>query len=104
MPSAVHIGLVTREKHRVPQNRNVDEHVRYMFDTVIPKLLAGNEKAQLHVIGVGDGADAVEAYLDQEMHWAKWEPLLKSLTIMGGLYDGVDSQVSGFRKFLREVC
>ncbi|KAH8838587.1 hypothetical protein MCOR27_010005 [Pyricularia oryzae] len=102
MPSAVHIGLVTREEHRVPQNRNVDEHVRYMFDTVIPKLLAGNEKAQLHVIGVGDGADAVEAYLDQEMHWAKWEPLLKSLTIMGGLYDGVDSQVSGFRKFLRE--
>ncbi|KLU83116.1 hypothetical protein MAPG_02182 [Magnaporthiopsis poae ATCC 64411] len=99
MPSAVHWGYTTLEENRVPGNHDPAQHVQYLFNKYLPTVLG--DKAIVDVIGIGDGADAMHEFLDQEANWEKWGPRLGSLAVLGAFFDGTQSRVAGFREFLR---
>ena len=100
MASAVHWGRYYDPKgNAIPENRTAAEHIRYMFDKVIPSV--ATENVVLDVIAVGDAADHVETYLDQ--NWATWSSRMNCLAILGGFTNQDDLCCDGFKKFLREV-
>ncbi|KAI5925716.1 Arb2 domain-containing protein [Camillea tinctor] len=100
MASAAHAGnRVPAPADNVPGNRTPGEHVRYVFEAVVPRLAAPG--AVLDVVGVGDGADLACAYLDQPGVWERWGPRMGCLASVGGMRDVKDVRVDGFREFLR---
>lgn len=56
----------------------------YIFDKVIPHFV--KEDVGVDVIGVGDGADYVEQYLDLEPVWQTWKKRVNCLALVGGLH------------------
>ncbi|KXJ93811.1 Arb2 domain-domain-containing protein [Microdochium bolleyi] len=124
MKSAVHTGnLYNREVNSVPGNRTIEEHAQYIFESVLPSLLssANSQTARIDVIGVGDGADAVEQYLDTDTGWRAWghrlncialvggmHPAwghrLNCIALVGGMHPAWEVQNPDFRVFLRERC
>ncbi|KAI0130167.1 hypothetical protein BJ170DRAFT_692768 [Xylariales sp. AK1849] len=101
MPSAVHGGLYwDGENDRVEGNKNIKEHIRYIFEKVVPAFVDGN--AKIDVLAVGDGADALEQYLDWSVTWDKFRGRVNALAIVGGYHSMDELQCEGFREFLRE--
>lgn len=105
MPSAVHAGAREDEDgvlDRVPGNRDACDHLRTIFEEVIPALASAD--ASLDVVAVGDGADALERYLDWSVTWNRLSGRINSLAIVGGYHDMDELKCQGFRQFMREVC
>ncbi|ETS84195.1 hypothetical protein PFICI_02220 [Pestalotiopsis fici W106-1] len=103
MPSAVHAGVkwyVEVGKDRVEGNKDIREHMKTIFETVIPAFL--NKDAGLDIIAVGDGADALEKYLDWSETWKRLSDRINCLAILGAYYHLEDLQSTNFREFLRE--
>ncbi|KAI1500624.1 Arb2 domain-containing protein [Biscogniauxia marginata] len=102
MASAACLGNVVRDgAHRiVPGNRDPREHVKYIFEQVVVALVAPG--AGIDIVGLGDGADAVEEYLDWGPTWARWGPRVNCLAIVGGMRAVENVRCEGFRQFLRE--
>ncbi|KAK4189756.1 Arb2 domain-containing protein [Podospora australis] len=101
MSSAVHYGWrYDAARNAIPQNKDCQEHIRCVFEQVVEKLV--NKHAKLDVVAVGDTADEVEGYLNDEVVWEKLGPRMNSLVVMGGFYDSADFKCDGFAKFLRE--
>lgn len=67
-------------KNRVPGNEDMAAHVKYVFEKVVPKMV--NPSAKLDIIGVGDGALEVVAYLQTE--WAKWKERVQAIAVGTG--------------------
>ncbi|KAI0138027.1 Arb2 domain-containing protein [Hypoxylon sp. NC0597] len=84
MKSAVHNGNQFSKKNEVPGNETFMRHVNHIFDTVIPHFV--NERAGIDIIGVGDGADTVERYLDLFPVWEIWKKRINCLALVGGLH------------------
>ncbi|KAI0838293.1 Arb2 domain-containing protein [Hypoxylon sp. FL0890] len=84
MKSAVHNGNTVTKKNQVPGNETFMRHVNYIFDEVIPHFV--NDRAGIDVIGVGDGADTVEQYLDLFPVWETWKKRINCLALVGGLH------------------
>lgn len=106
MKSAVHTGnLYSPDINSVPGNRTVGEHVQYIFENVLPNLLspANSQAARFDIIGVGDGADAVEQYLDTDQAWRAWGHRLNCMALVGGMHPVWEVQNPDFKVFLREV-
>ncbi|KAK8070955.1 hypothetical protein PG997_011158 [Apiospora hydei] len=101
MPSAVHGGmLITDEKNRVAENRTAKDHVRYVFEKVVPAYTCPD--AALEIIGLGDGADIVEDYLDWGATWARLQGRVRCFAILGGFKAVDEMQCDSFKTFLRE--
>ncbi|KAK3335465.1 Arb2 domain-containing protein [Cercophora scortea] len=101
MSSAVHLGVYHDEtKNSIPENRNPAEHVRYVFEKVVPALVPA--AAKLDVIAVGDLADDVEAFLDDENVWREVGGRLNCMTLLGGFYNTGESKCVGFKNFLKD--
>ncbi|KAK8024110.1 hypothetical protein PG993_012176 [Apiospora rasikravindrae] len=101
MPSAVHGGmLITDEKNRVAENRTAKDHVRYIFEKVVPAYTRAD--AALDIIGLGDGADIVEDYLDWGVTWARLQGRVRCFAILGGFQSVDEMQCDSFKTFLRE--
>jgi hypothetical protein len=62
-----------------------------------------DERAKVDVIAVGDAADEVEGYLDDEEVWKKVGTRLNCLVVMGGFYSSANFKCEGFRRFMKEV-
>lgn len=104
MPSAVHAGIkwfVEVGKDRVKGNTTAKEHIKTIFECVVPTLL--NPQAGIDIIAVGDGADELEKYLDWSETWKKLADRINCLAILGGYYDAEFMQCQAFREFMREV-
>ncbi|KAK6839668.1 hypothetical protein PG987_005534 [Apiospora arundinis] len=100
MPSAVHGGMLITDENRVADNRTAKDHVRYVFEKVVPALTRAD--AALEIIGLGDGADIVEDYLDWGVTWGRLQGRIRCLAILGG-YKLIDElQCESFKTFLRE--
>ncbi|KAI1140783.1 Arb2 domain-containing protein [Hypoxylon sp. FL0543] len=84
MKSAVHIGSTYTKENQVPGNETFMRHVNYIFEEVIPHFV--NESAGIDVVGVGDGADTVERYLDLFPVWETWKKRINCLALVGGLH------------------
>lgn len=107
MKSAVHLGnMYSREVNSVPDNRTPEEHVKYVFEVALPALLGSrsDDDVRLDIIGVGDGADAVEKYLDDEDVWREVGGKLNCMALVGGMHPSWDVKTPGLKTFLREVC
>lgn len=82
--NAVHYGNIISAKNEVEHNENMKVHIHYIFDKVIPHFV--KEDVGVDVIGVGDGADYVEQYLDLEPVWQTWKKRVNCLALVGGLH------------------
>ncbi|RYP13594.1 hypothetical protein DL767_010666 [Monosporascus sp. MG133] len=103
MKSAVHEGrLVDEDRNRVPGNRSVAEHVRYVFESVVPAFVDPRKEARIDVVAVGDAAEAVEKYLDGEAVWARWGNRFGCFANVGGYYPTWELKCEGFKQFLRD--
>ncbi|RYP75098.1 hypothetical protein DL771_002559 [Monosporascus sp. 5C6A] len=103
MKSAVHEGrLVDEHRNRVPGNRGVAEHVRYVFESVVPAFVDPSKEARIDVVAVGDAAEAVERYLDGEAAWARWGNRVSCFANVGGYYPTWELKCEGFKQFLRD--
>lgn len=102
MRSAVHDGgVIDERRNRIPENRNPGEHVRYIFESVVPALVPGD--AKLDVVAVGDSVDAVEKYLDWGPVWSRWQGRIGCFANVGGYYPSWELKCDGFKQFLRDV-
>jgi hypothetical protein len=104
MTSAVHLGRYHDPKvNEVPGHRTVAEHVRGVFEALVDGGLV-NGDAKLDVTAVGDTADEVEKYLNDDGVWGKIGARLGCLVILGGCYSSKEFKCEGFKQFMREVC
>ena len=102
MRSAVHYGRSHDPKlNEIPDNATSAQHVKTVFEQVVAKLV--NKKAKVDVIAVGDSADDVEGYLNNDEVWDKFGGTLNSLIVMGGYYDKKLFSCEGFKTFMKEV-
>ncbi|KAI8623139.1 Arb2 domain-containing protein [Xylariaceae sp. FL1651] len=101
MRSAAHRGnRVDAQVHLVPGHEDPRAHVAYIFEEVVPKLVSAG--AGLDILGVGDGADVVESYLNWAPVWARWEKRINCLALVGGQFPEWDVRCDGLRECLRE--
>lgn len=106
MRSAVHWGRFRDEYdpnnvNTVPRNESPGAHVRCVFEQVLGNADLVAPDAVVQVIGVGDGAAAVERVLDAS--WARWEGRVGCMAMCGSGLDAESVRNAGFKKFLREV-
>ncbi|KAK3298587.1 Arb2 domain-containing protein [Chaetomium fimeti] len=102
MASAVHLGRYHDPKvNEVPGHRTVAEHVRAVFEALMDGGLV-NGDAKLDVIAVGDTADEVERYLNDDKVWGKIGGRMGCLAILGGYYSSKEFKCEGFKRFMRE--
>ncbi|EAQ89610.1 hypothetical protein CHGG_06229 [Chaetomium globosum CBS 148.51] len=102
MASAVHVGRYHDPKvNEVPGQRTVAEHVRGVFEALVEGGLVNGE-AKLDVIAVGDTADEVEKYLDDDEVWRKVGARLGCLVILGGFYSSKNFKCDDFKQFMKE--
>lgn len=102
MRSAAHIGnYIDPSVNRVPGNETPTAHVKYIFETVIPLLV--NTTAGLDIIGLGDGADVVESYLNNDETWTRVGSRLNCFASVGGQFPRWDVKCEGLREFLKDV-
>lgn len=106
MTSAVSLGRFHDPKvNEIPGHRSAAEHLRAVFDVVLGEGAQGlgvRKDAKLDIIALGDTADEVQEYLDDEEVWKKVGGRLSSLTMLGSFYDQ-ETKCDGFKKFLEEV-
>ncbi|KAI4125318.1 MAG: hypothetical protein LQ338_004332 [Usnochroma carphineum] len=81
-------------RNRVEGNREPGEHVKYIFDEVIPKMC--REDVKVDVIGMGDGAPEVVGYLRR--NWEKWEGKVQAVALGTG-FMWAKGEVGGEEKF-----
>lgn len=75
-------------------------HVKHVFEEVVHKMV--NPSAKLDIIGVGDGASEVVAYLQTE--WARWKGRVEAIAVGTG-YVWANNEVhdAEFAKFWGRV-
>ena len=102
MSSAVHYGrYYDPSKNAIPANRTPADHVRYVFEEIVPA--KAHKWAKLDVIAVGDAADEVEKYLNDDDVWSKVGDRMNSMVTLGGFYDMAEFKCEGFKTFMKEV-
>lgn len=87
-------------KNRVPGNEDAAAHVKYVFEEVVPRMV--NPSASLDIIGVGEGASELVAYLQTE--WAKWEGRIQAIAVGAGyMWTNGEVHDTEFAKFWGKV-
>ena len=102
MSSAAHFERVyNRGENSIPENGTPAEHVKYVFEKVLPTIIS--QDAKLDIIAIGDGADEVKSYLNNGKVWAKVSNQLNSMVAFGGYYDSTSFDCEGLKTFMKEV-
>lgn len=100
MASAAHLAAEFDERvNGIPGNRTESEHVRYVFEAVLKDEVGG----RVDVIAVGDMADVVEGYLNDDETWDRMGGMLGSMVVLGGFYHVNKFKCEGFARFMKEV-
>ncbi|KAK3371949.1 Arb2 domain-containing protein [Podospora didyma] len=101
MSSSVHLGrYYDPVKNGIPENATPAEHVQHIFDKVVPALVPA--AARLDVIAVGDVAEEVEDYLNDDAVWARLGSRMNSLVVLGGFYHSDRFKCDGFKTFMKD--
>ena len=85
----------------VPNHGSASEHVRAIFEEVVPALAPIS--ATLDIVAIGDAVDVVETYLDREDVWSRWRSRLGCFVNVGGYFPAWELKCDGFKQFLRDV-
>ncbi|KIW88719.1 uncharacterized protein Z519_10765 [Cladophialophora bantiana CBS 173.52] len=104
-PSAVHDApRVDAVKNRIPGNRDYVEHVSYMFEKVIPSLVA--KEAKVDVIGLEYTGSAALEYLAE--HWDSWSSRINGISLVTPQHKIADIIANGapgdFVTFISKRC
>ncbi|THV45415.1 hypothetical protein BGAL_0492g00070 [Botrytis galanthina] len=75
-------------KNTVPENRNTDEHIDYIFNHVIEELMPN--VAKIDVIGVSEGAMGVTRFLDKLENWKKWGSRMQAFAALATWWQSTD--------------
>ncbi|TGJ84647.1 hypothetical protein E0Z10_g4120 [Xylaria hypoxylon] len=98
---AAHIGnYVDPELSRVPGNESPAAHVKYFFEHAVPYFM--NDTATLDIIGLGDGADVVESYLNCDETWQRIGGRINCFASVGGQFPEWEVKCDGLREFLKD--
>ncbi|KAI1361883.1 Arb2 domain-containing protein [Xylaria arbuscula] len=101
MRSAAHLGnYVDPEVNFIHGNENPLAHVKYIFEQVVPTHV--NPDAGLDIIGLGDGADIVETYLNSTKIWNRVGERINCFASVGGQFPEWDVKCEGLRQFLKD--
>ena len=87
--------------NRIPGNRNTAEHVNYIFNHVVEKLVSPD--AKLRVVGVSEGAVRVASFLENTENWKKWGSRLESFAGVATYFHSNDIQNIHFAEWLQLV-
>lgn len=102
MRSAAHIGnYIDPEVNRVPGHESPIAHVKSIFETVIPTLVGAH--AGLDIIGLGDGADVVESYLNSSATWNRVGSRINCFASVGGQFPAWEVKCEGLQELLLDV-
>ncbi|KAI0400053.1 hypothetical protein F4802DRAFT_610390 [Xylaria palmicola] len=101
MRSAAHLdNHVDPARHRVPGHETPAAHVRSVLEDVVPALV--DAAAGLDIVGLGDGADVVEEYLNDKVTWECVGSRLNCLASVGGQFPLWEIKCDGLRDFLKD--
>ncbi|KAK3940557.1 hypothetical protein QBC46DRAFT_449380 [Diplogelasinospora grovesii] len=85
LASAAHHGRrLDRDRHVIPGNLDVADHISYVMEQVVVKLAI--PEAKIDVIAIGDAAEEFEVYINNHDAWKLVGCRLNTLTILGGFY------------------
>jgi hypothetical protein len=102
MASAVHVARVYKHgENIIPENANPKEHVRYIFEKVLPEFVG--KEAKMDIITIGETAEEVEMYLNNEEVWGRVGRQMNSMVVLSGFYSSENFVCEGFKKFMKEV-
>jgi hypothetical protein len=80
LPSLVHFGhRYSPSVNDIPSNETPDNHIKYMFGEVLPKLM--HPDAKLDIIAIAESCELIQRYLDQSKNWACWGHRLNSMVM-----------------------
>ncbi|KAI0182938.1 Arb2 domain-containing protein [Xylaria flabelliformis] len=101
MRSAAHLGnYVDPKVNYVPGNETCGAHVKYIFEKVVPDFV--NPTAGLDIIGLGDGADVVETYLNNNETWERIAGRINCFASVGGHFPVWELKCDGLQEFLKD--
>ncbi|KAI1163465.1 hypothetical protein F5B18DRAFT_661673 [Nemania serpens] len=101
MPSAAHLGnYIDARVNRVPGHESPAAHVQRILEDVVP--MFANRTAGLDVIGLGDGADVVESYLNCTATWQRVGYRINCFASIGGQFPAWEVKCGGLRRFLED--
>ncbi|KAK4447495.1 Arb2 domain-containing protein [Podospora aff. communis PSN243] len=101
MASAVHAARVYKKgENTIPENANLKEHVRYMFEKVLPEFVG--KEAKVDIIAIGESAEEVEMYLNDDVVWGRIGRQMNSMLVLSGFYSSENFVCDGFKKFVKE--
>ncbi|GAW15621.1 hypothetical protein ANO14919_050370 [Xylariales sp. No.14919] len=101
MLSAAHVGNYINPKwNRVPGNETAYYHVKYFFEHVVPYFMS--DTATLDIIGIGDGADLVSLYLNNDKTWANVGGRINCFVSVGGQFPAWEIKCDALREFMRD--
>lgn len=86
----------------VPGNRNTAEHVNYIFDHVVEKLV--NPTAKIQIIGVSEGAFQVSQFLDNQDNWKKWSGRIHAYAAIATYFQSNDFTNKEFAEWYKKVA
>ncbi|KAI6250898.1 hypothetical protein HI914_01002 [Erysiphe necator] len=86
------------EKNTVPGNRNLAEHVEYIFNHVITSHT--NPDSKLDIIGVSGGAVEVSVFLNIDENWQKWKSRLSAFASIASYYSPKEITTKEFKNWL----
>lgn len=102
MTSAVHLGRAyDKARNGIPKNITTAEHVKCVFEEVVDKLVRKDVK--LDIIAVGNSAEEVEKYLNDDEVWKKFGTMMGVMVVLGGFYHSDEFKCEGFKQFMQEV-
>lgn len=101
MTSAVHLGRAyDKARNGIPKNITTAEHVKCVFEEVVDKLVG--KDAKLDIIAVGNSAEEVEKYLNDDEVWKKFGTMMGAMVVLGGFYHSDEFKCEGFKQFMQE--
>ncbi|KAI0975583.1 Arb2 domain-containing protein [Xylaria arbuscula] len=101
MRSAAHVGnYIDLRRNFVRDHATPMAHVKYILDTVVSTRV--NPRAGLDIIGLGDGADVVERYLNCDATWARVGKRINCFASVGGQFPAWQIECAGLREFLKD--
>ncbi|KAL9033059.1 MAG: hypothetical protein Q9214_007693 [Letrouitia sp. 1 TL-2023] len=88
--------LIDEAWNRVPGNETPAQHVKSIFEHVLPRFAKPDTRIQ--VLGTGDGAAEVVAYLEDT--WEEWAAKVTAIAITTGpVWTGRDVEKENFKTF-----
>ncbi|EFW16625.1 hypothetical protein D8B26_001381 [Coccidioides posadasii str. Silveira] len=82
--------------NKIPENGNWQEHITYVFEEVLGKMVP--ETAKIDIIGLAEGGLGAIRYLAE--HWQTWQPRISAICLTNPLHDINHLHPLEFAKFV----